>query len=159
MRRTVVLVLLLSGCAGEEPAPAVENELRLRSGAADATFRPEPGDVRCGPSRADRSVEVVKLDASSPQEAFLHVEVRPVEEATTYDLPADRADVLMTVVSEVTRVSTAATRTPETADAIEVLEASCDPVRLLVRVDGKLGAAGAGPALTASGGIDVTGDE
>lgn len=131
--------------AEEAPPGGIPNELSFYGGSYDGSSIVPTGQLACRPSRSDPAIDTIRLRVSSSHEDLFELEVAPVDEATTYELPVARERFWLRYTSEleVAATDTKAGRRLEPGQ-VEVLEASCDPIVLRFRIDGALGNTGGG---------------
>lgn len=180
---SVLAAATLTGCGSGHSAVATDQPTRVASqGPGNAltvtdsqgwTFTLHPDQVSCAPSEYGHGVEVVHLRYTmlSPLRG-VDIDVVPIEKPATYSIPVESGDSERgprnAFVFVTARVPTPrrpheppafenSTDEEEASGRLTVLQASCHPARLELTIDGKLGSEYSDPAVTVTGGVDLSG--
>lgn len=148
--------------------------------SAHRTFTLHPDRVTCGrPTQGSRTHGLDAVKVTYTERTPLRgvdIEVLPVEKPTTFRLPASdavsRLGPLKAFLFVTARIPAPRApheppafenstiqdlRRPSEAGALTVLEASCDPARLRLTINGRLGSEYSDHDVMVSGGVDLTG--
>lgn len=136
--------LALASCA-ESPASTSESDYLTFTFPNGNTLELTPDEVRCAPATYDETVKTVQATERSGR-YMVEIEVVPTKEPQTFDLPVSAGDEESGPSAAFIFLGGRGGVEVSTAQEIEggggtlkVLEAACDPARLVLTVDGRLG--------------------
>jgi hypothetical protein len=174
----LALAAALSACGSSDSSTHVRDprtserpgNLLTFTGRHHESFTISARDLTCAVGDYGHGVKTLQISQFNPVPRWnLQVQIVPVARPTRYSLPLDGGDMergrrnafLFLGAPHELEVSTTEELSRPKRDAggrLRVLEATCDPARLRMTIDGTLGSEYLdGHELTVTGGIDLTG--